>query len=132
VRFVLRYARTDSRCIAFAVEALDDRSSKVRHIACAVLAYSLQPSATEKLRPLLRHGDAATAADTKRAIEAIQSANHNRFYPAYSSWGVFPDDPGQPKAGDVEEYIVRAAPELVAPLTAIFGDLSAKVKSGEP
>lgn len=127
VRFVLRYARTDRQAVELAVRALDDRSRKVRHNACAVLAYSLQPSAIEKLTPLRTHRDAATATDAERAIEAIRSCNHNRFYPTHSSWGVFPDDPDQPKAADVQQYIVQAAPELVAPLAAILGDLNAKV-----
>jgi hypothetical protein len=100
----------------------------VRHSACAVLAYSLVPSAVELLQTALTHSDPETVADARRAIESIETRNHNRFYPAYSSWGVSTDDPSQPKRADVDRYIVQYAPELVAPLTAIFGDLYQRVR----
>lgn len=123
VRFVLRYARVDSRSVEFARSALADKSRKVRHNACALLAYSLRPSELDSLQPLLQHPDAKTVDDARRAIDAIQSENHNRFYPAYSAWGVPGDDPDQPKPEDVQRYIVEGAPELAAPLSEIMGDL---------
>lgn len=123
VRFVLRYARADDRALRLARSALQDRSRTVRHNGCALFAYSLKRSALEDLRPLLSHKDSATAGDAQRAIDAVTSGNQNRFYPAYSSWGVPPDDPDQPKRESVDQAIVAGAPELVAALREILGDL---------
>ena len=126
VRFVLRYAQTDPRAVGFAILALNDRSRMVRHNACAVLAYSLNPAVLEALNPLLNHADESTRDDAARAIAAIKAGNHNKFYPGHSGWGIFPDDPDQPRSDSVEHYITAIAPELVAPLTAILGDLTRK------
>lgn len=126
VRFVLRYARVDDRALRLARSALQDRSRTVRHQGCAVFAYSLKRSAVGDLQPLLTHKDATTVGDAQRAIDAISAGNQNRFYPAYSSWGVPPDDPDQPKRDSVEQGIVAGAPELVTPLREILGDLYQK------
>jgi len=123
VRFVLQYARVDMRSVEFARYALPDKSRKVRFNACAVLAWSLRPTELQFLQPLLSHTDPQTADDARRAIDAIQSQNQNRYYPQHSSWGVTPDDPDYPNREVVQQYLIELAPELVAPLTAIMGDL---------
>ena len=123
VRFLIKYARRHDECMAFAVGALSDRSRKVRHSACALLAYSLNNRALPALRRLLASPCAKTAEDARRAVESIVSGNHNRYYPNHSSWAVMPDDPAQPSRESVDRYIVRLAPELVPGLERIFGDI---------
>ena len=123
VAFLIQYSRLHDECVTFAVSALSDRSRKVRHNACALLAYSLNNRALPALRPLLTSACAKTADDARRAIECIVSGNHNRYYPNHSSWAVMPDDPTEPNRDSVDRYIVKLAPELVPQLERIFGDI---------
>ena len=123
MRFVIQYSRTDDRAVSLAISALSDRSQKVRHSACAVLAYSLKHAVIPPLEVLLTRPCSKTADDARRAIDCIKSGNHNRFYPVHDSWVVMPDDPVQPKRKSVDDYIVRLGPELIPQLEKIYGNI---------
>ncbi len=126
VRFVLQYAPTCDSAIDFAIQALADRSKKVRQSACAVLAYSLKDEAQPALEVMLASKCKDTAADAARAIQCIEKQNHNLFYPTYTGWGIMPDDPNEPSTESVKRYIVNGAPELVDGLRRIYGDIFCK------
>ena len=79
MRYVGRFSRTSDIAFSMGVAATRDRSYDVRHYACALLAYSLRPTALPILSSLLAHPDRRTAEDAKAAIDAIKRNNHNFF-----------------------------------------------------
>lgn len=79
MRYVGRFSRTSDIVFNMGISATQDRSYDVRHYACALLAYSLLPTALPTLSALLSHPDRRTVEDARAAIDAIKSKNHNFF-----------------------------------------------------
>ncbi len=121
--FVLRYGTEDLRVVTMAILALRDPSQKVRQSACRVLAYARHESARVALSETAQGTCVTTADAARRALECLDTGNHNRFFPQYSSWGITVDDPRQPRRDAVDRYVVRQAPELVPAIAAIFGSV---------
>lgn len=76
---VIPHARTTESAFQLGLMALEDRSHVVRHRACMVLAYALDPRAIPALRLAAAHADARTAADAGAALDAIEHRNHHLF-----------------------------------------------------
>ncbi|WLQ14320.1 hypothetical protein O5O45_31885 [Hahella aquimaris] len=76
----MRYAKESKDAFVLGLEALFDRSRIVRHSACMLLAYSLNPDALDALSQLAETSqDTSTVEDAKAAIDAIKNRNHNYF-----------------------------------------------------
>ena len=130
IRFIIRYARTNSQATDLAIIALADRSKKVRHKAIGVLAYSLKEEFIDLLEnkriELLENIDDVTNAIN--AINAIKNKNHNLYRPEYDEWLVVNDikdrhlDHEKFKE-DIDLYIVKFAPETVDRLNQILGNI---------
>jgi hypothetical protein len=80
MRYVGKFSRTSDVAFRMGVAATLDRAYAVRHYACALLAYSLRPTALPTLSSLLTHADRRTVEDAKAAIDAIKNKNHNFFH----------------------------------------------------
>ena len=87
--WIQRYARKDFRVVQAGLFCLDDRSAKVRHHACGILAYSLRRDLVHHLHPLLTHRNSRTRADAVAAIEAIKGQNHHLFVDRRGAGNVF-------------------------------------------
>lgn len=79
MRYAGKFSRMSDVAFRMGVTATLDRSYVVRHYACALLAYSLRPTALPILSSLLAHPDRRTVEDARAAIDAIKSKNHNFF-----------------------------------------------------
>jgi hypothetical protein len=73
------YARLSREAVDLAILALADRSYLVRQEACAVLAYSLDPSALKPLEAAAASADPRTLQDAQAAISAIRGRDHNLY-----------------------------------------------------
>ena len=77
----LNYARDFPAAIELGLEALTDRSKKVRHMACMLLAFSLNRDVLPSLNAVLEEEvDDSIRADIKAAIDCIESQNHHYFF----------------------------------------------------
>lgn len=128
VRFVTRYARERDDVIRFAIQALADRSVKVRQSACGVLAFSCSQLAVQPLEELANSAKEPTAGHARNALEAIRYRNHNLFYPGYT-WVVVQDDPSEPRDETVINFIEKPFPSLVPELVRILGSTRGKFRS---
>lgn len=72
-----KYALASKHAYELALEALADKSKKVRHQACLLLAIAQNPEALEPLEALLN--DRESSEDAKAAIDAIKHKDHNYF-----------------------------------------------------
>lgn len=94
------HARESDAAVALGVRALGDRATVVRYRACGLLAYAGRRDTLPALRALLAHPDAATVADAKAAIVAIETGNHHRFVDRAGvggiDWQVNEGDPPAP------------------------------------
>ncbi|MFS1702833.1 HEAT repeat domain-containing protein [Alteromonas sp. AMM-1] len=72
-----KYAVASQDAYELAIEALKDKSKKVRYQACLLLALAQKPTALKPLEVLLSNQDSSE--DAKAAIEAIKLKNHNYF-----------------------------------------------------
>lgn len=79
VYFAVPYVRTNDDAAKLGIEALKDKSRKVRYRACSLLAYSLREDVLPYLKSLLSHEDASTVEDARAAIECIEAKNHHWF-----------------------------------------------------
>jgi len=79
VYFSIPYARVSRDAFLLGIEALSDRSRRVRHSGCLLLAYSLNEEALPFLTQLCAHKDEKSSNDAKAAIDAILNKNHNYF-----------------------------------------------------
>jgi hypothetical protein len=84
-----RFARHSDEAFELGLEALRDRSSRVRGRACGLLAYSLRQDAVGRLMLLLNHADAETRDDAQAALDAILEQNHHLFKDRDRSGRVF-------------------------------------------
>jgi hypothetical protein len=75
----MKFARRFDEAVELAVIALEDRSVRVRSIACAVLAFSLRRSALQALTRVTTDPDPIVAAAAAAAIDAIRNQDHDRF-----------------------------------------------------
>lgn len=71
------YALASDHAYQLALEALADKSKKVRYQACLLLAIAQNPAALERLETLLN--DRESSDDAKAAIDAIRLKDHNYF-----------------------------------------------------
>lgn len=127
LKFMLEYARTNSRVPEFARMALTDKSGKVRKKALSILAFSLRSEFVDFLKPQ-RGKLKGNEEDIENAIAAIRNKNHNLFYPSYDKWTVtHSDENGHLNSAqfneDVKFYIERHAKEAVPELKNILGSL---------
>jgi hypothetical protein len=72
-----KYAHASQDAYELAIEALRDKSKKVRYQACLLLALAQKPTALKPLEALLNNQDSSE--DAKAAIDAITLKNHNFF-----------------------------------------------------
>jgi hypothetical protein len=79
VSLATRFARDSELAFQLGLEALDDRSKRVRGRACGLLAYSLRKDAVARLRTLTGHADRETRDDAEAALAAIRDQNHHLF-----------------------------------------------------
>ena len=124
VQFVIRYGRSSQTARKLAAQALQDPSHKVRRMACAVMAYSLDTALLPLLEAALDSEDEETMGNAQRAMDAITKQDIHLFVkPTYDQWDVSQDRKGPPARDDVDRYIKKYAPDLVEPLTEILGDI---------
>lgn len=72
-----KYAVASTDAFDLAVEALNDKSKKVRYQACLLLAVAQNPKAITSLENLLENEESAE--DARAAMESIKCENHNYF-----------------------------------------------------
>lgn len=72
-----KYALASEDAYELAIEALADKSKKVRYQACLLLAVAQRSTALEPLATLL--SDRESSEDAKAAIDAIKHRDHNYF-----------------------------------------------------
>ena len=72
-----KYALTSDDAYELAIEALEDKSKKVRYQACLLLAVAQNAAALAPLESLLSNSESYE--DAKAAIDAIKFKNHNYF-----------------------------------------------------
>jgi hypothetical protein len=77
--YVGRFSRESEIVFRMGIASVQDRSYKVRHYACAILAYSLRTDALPTLSSLLNHADPRTVEDARAALDAIKNMNHHFF-----------------------------------------------------
>ena len=73
----MKFGRTSGAAVQLGIDALDDRSNKVRHFACMLLAWSRKRHALPALEARVRKGD--PDGDATAAIEAIRERNSDLF-----------------------------------------------------
>jgi len=73
------FSRTRSELVAFATQALSDKSIEVRYRACGLLAFAHRRRAIPKFEEILPGADAATARYILAAIEAIEQKSIEPF-----------------------------------------------------
>ena len=76
---LIPYARVSPNAVGLAMRALTDRSYTVRHEACAVLAYSLDPAAIPALQAAAVASSERSSADMQAAVQAIIDRNHHLY-----------------------------------------------------
>ncbi len=124
IRFVIRYGKSSVDARTLAIEALGDKSAKVRSSARAVLAYGCARDALPMLRELLTKETSKAKEEVQRTIEAIETGDPQRFRdPMYTWWSVPQDAEEISTDESIDFYIVKHAPGLVVPLTAILGTI---------
>lgn len=72
-----KYALASPEAFELAIEALRDKSQKVRYQACLLLSIAQKPEALQSLQELLK--EPSSAEDAKAAIDAIQHKNQHYF-----------------------------------------------------
>lgn len=72
-----KYALVSDDAYELAIEALGDKSKKVRYQACMLLAIAQRSSAVKPLEELLCNSESSE--DARAAINAITHKNHNYF-----------------------------------------------------
>jgi HEAT repeat protein len=72
-----KYARASEDAYELAIEALADKSKRVRYQACLLLSVAQKFSSLEPLAALLN--DPESSEDAKAAIDAIKLKDHNYF-----------------------------------------------------
>ena len=72
-----KFALASDDAYELGIEALKDKSKKVRYQACLLLAIAQRPEALGPLETLL--SDDKSSEDAKAAIDAIKFKNHNYF-----------------------------------------------------
>ena len=77
VHHAIKYAKNNNEAFQLGLEALKDKSKKVRYRACMLLAISHNTAAIPDLEALLSDKDSKE--DAKAAIDAIKNKNHNYF-----------------------------------------------------
>ena len=77
VYHAIKYAKNNKEAFQLGLEAIKDKSKKVRYRACMLLAISQNNAAIPNLKKLL--SDTDSNEDAKAAIDAIQNKNHNYF-----------------------------------------------------
>ena len=82
------YSRVLEDAFQLGLNALNDKSSIVRHRACSLCAYSLRHEAIPMLKTLFGHKDQKTVEDARAAIDSIQHQNHNYFHDRMHSGSV--------------------------------------------
>ena len=73
----IKFAKSSESAYLLGIEALGDKSKKVRYRACMLLAVAQKEIAILSLSTLLKDND--TAEDAKAAIDAIRKKNQNYF-----------------------------------------------------
>ena len=132
LRWVIEYAKNSDEVADFAIEALSDRSEKVRKFACLVLACSDNIRGLPALSRLADHAKQPTLGHARNAILALQQHDWGLFfgfdpsYPFRDHALPMPHDRDQPKDDSVAYYIVKHQPKLVEPLAEIFGNIYGK------
>ncbi len=86
---VVKFSRRHDTAVELGIEALADRSGRVRSRACAVLAFSLREHALPALERAADDPDPVTARDVAAAIDAIRCRNHNLYLDRNHSGRVF-------------------------------------------
>ena len=77
VYHAIKYAKANDAAFQVGIEALNDKSKKVRYRACMLLAVAQRPEAIESLESLVN--DADSEDDARAAIDSIKNKNHNYF-----------------------------------------------------
>lgn len=124
LRFITRYARTSQKAKELAINALNDKSKKVRQSAIGVIAYSLDESLISFLQDK-KNSLKGNETDIDNAINAIKKKNHNLYYPQYNIWHVTMDNVNRhldvaKHNEEIEFYIHKHAPELVDAINDIL------------
>ncbi len=79
VYHAIRYARDCQDAIELGMQALQDKSIKVRYRGCMLLAYSLRKDLLPKLRRIASEIPANSQDDLLATIDAIENENHHYF-----------------------------------------------------
>ena len=124
VKFVIRYSRESELARKLGIEALQDRSNKVRRNGCAVLAYSLRQDMIPYLEVLFESNDELTREKARSAVDAIHQGDIDYFVaPVYNRWTVSQDRVDMPTDDEIDFYVKKNMPSLVKPLEAILGTI---------
>lgn len=81
----IKFARVSPVARQLGFLGLEDRSKPVRQHACALAAFSLDATFLPALEHLQATDDAATAAEARAAIDAIEGQNHHLFMDRWHS-----------------------------------------------
>lgn len=132
LRWVIEYAKNNAEVVAFAIEAIGDRSAKVRRYACLVLACSGDNRAIPILTTAASATNEPTSTDARNAIAAIQSQDWYLFHRSDPSNRTYvlpmPHNPDYPEGANVNHFIEKACPKVVADLERILGNIYVKWK----
>ena len=75
----MKFALVEEDAVRLGLAALRDRSARVVHFACMLLAVSGRNDAVAPLEALLSHASAEVRGDAEAAIAAIRAGDRNRF-----------------------------------------------------
>lgn len=77
VYHAIKYAKSNDAAYQLGVEAIKDKSKKVRYRACMLLAVAQRQEAISSLESLSKDSDSKE--DARAAIDSIKHKNHNFF-----------------------------------------------------
>ena len=85
----IKFARKSNVARKLGFIGLHDKSKRVRHYACALSAFSLDPAFLPRLKALVSESDTDTVDDAQAAINAIEQKRHHLFLDRRNTGQVF-------------------------------------------